>query len=48
MQDLIFTLPLDKQSFFRAVRSDVGKVQNDLVDVLFPRGLSQNTSKPNP
>ena len=48
MQDLIFTLPLDKQPFFRAVRSDVGKVQNDLVDVLFPRGLSQNTSKPNP
>jgi len=48
MDDLIFALPVDKRPFFREVRADVGKAQNDLIDVLFPRGPFQNSKKPNP
>ena len=40
--DLILTLPVDKRPFFRAVRADVAKVQNELIDVLFPRRPSRN------
>ena len=48
MDDLIFTLPVDKRPFFREVRADVGKMQNDLIDLLFPRGPFQNSKKSNP
>jgi hypothetical protein len=48
IDDLIFTLPVDKRPFFRAVREDVAKEQNDLIDVLFPRTPEQNSRKANP
>ena len=48
IDDLIFTLPVDKRPFFRAVRDDAAKEQNDLIDVLFPRKLDQNSKKSNP
>jgi hypothetical protein len=48
MEDLIFTLPADKQPFFQEVRAEVGKAQNDLVDALFPRGPNQDSKKPKP
>jgi hypothetical protein len=47
IDDLIFALPVDKRPFFRAVRSDLLKVQNELIDALFPRRLSRN-GKNNP
>jgi vacuolar-type H+-ATPase subunit I/STV1 len=37
IDDLILTIPVDKRPFFRAVRSDLAKTQNDLIDALFPR-----------
>lgn len=48
IDDLIYTLPVDKRPFFRAVRDDLTKDQNDLIDALFPRKLDQNMRKPNP
>jgi hypothetical protein len=42
IDDLIFSLPVDKRPFFRAVRADLAKVQNELIDVLFPRRPSRN------
>lgn len=48
IDDLIFTLPVDKRPFFRVVRDDLTKDQNDLIDALFPRKPDQNTKKPNP
>ena len=48
IDDLIFTLPVDKRPFFRAVRDDLAKEQNDLIDALFPRKPDQNSKKSNP
>jgi len=46
MDDLIFTIPVDKRPFFQAVRSEVGKMQNDLMDELFPRKPNHDSKKP--
>src|ERR1017187_626650 len=48
IDDLIFTLPVDKRPFFREVRSDLAKTQNDLIDALFPRRPDQDSRKINP
>ena len=48
IDDLILTLPVDKRPFFREVRSDLAKTQNDLIDALFPRQLDQNPRKTSP
>jgi hypothetical protein len=48
IDDLIFTLSLDKRPFFRVVRDDLAKDQNDLIEALFPRKPDQNSKKPNP
>ena len=48
IDDLILTLPVDKRPFFREVRSDLAKTQNDLIDALFPRQLDQNSRKTSP
>jgi len=48
IDDLIFTLPVDKRPFFRVVRDDLTRDQNELIDALFPRKLDQNSKKPNP
>ena len=48
IDDLILTLPVDKRPFFREVRTDLVKTQNELIDVLFPRHADQNTKKANP
>jgi hypothetical protein len=48
IDDLILTLPVDKRPFFREVRGDLAKTQNDLIDALFPRRSDQNSRKTNP
>ena len=48
IDDLIFALPVDKRPFFREIRTDLGQVQNDLIDMLFPRGPAQKSKKANP
>jgi len=48
IDDLILTLPVDKRPFFREVRADLVKTQNDLIDALFPRQPDRNSKKPNP
>ena len=48
IDDLIFTLPVDKRPFFREVRADLVMAQNDLIDELFPRKPDQKSRKPNP
>jgi hypothetical protein len=48
IDDLIFTLPVDKRPFFREVRADLVMAQNDLIDDLFPRKPDQKPKKPNP
>ena len=48
IDDLILTLPVDKRPFFREVRDDLVKTQNELVDALFPRRPNQIPKKPNP
>ena len=47
IDDLILTLPVDKRPFFRDVRTDLVKTQNELIDALFPRQPNQNSRKPN-
>ncbi len=48
IDDLIFTLPVDKRPFFREVRADLVTAQNDLIDELFPRRPDQKSKKPDP
>ena len=48
IDDLILTLPVDKRPFFREVRDDLVKTQNELIDALFPRRPNQIPKKPNP
>jgi hypothetical protein len=48
IDDLILSLPVDKRPFFREVRTDLVKTQNDLIDALFPRQPDRNSKKPNP
>jgi hypothetical protein len=44
IDDLILQLPLDKRPWFQAVRSDLGKSQNSLIEALFPT-LGEKRSK---
>ncbi len=46
IDDLILTLPVDKRAFFREVRTDLVKTQNELIDALFPRKPDRNSKKP--
>jgi hypothetical protein len=46
IDELIFTLNVDKRPFFRAVRNDVFMDQNELIDELFPRNPDRNPAKP--
>jgi biotin operon repressor len=48
MDDLIFAIPVDKRPFFQEVRADVGRMQNELMDVLFPRKPNHDSKKPTP
>jgi hypothetical protein len=48
IDDLILTLPVDKRPFFREVRDDLVKTQNELIDALFPRRPNQIPKKPTP
>ena len=48
IDDLILTLPVDKRPFFREVRNDLVKAQNELIDALFPRKPNQSPKKTNP
>jgi hypothetical protein len=48
IDDLILTLPVDKRPFFRDVRNDLVKTQNELIDALFPRKPNQSPKKANP
>ena len=48
IDDLILAMPVDKRPFFRDVRTDLVKTQNDLIDALFPRQPERNSKKPNP
>jgi hypothetical protein len=46
IDDLILSLPADKRPFFREVRTDLVKTQNDLIDALFPRKPDRNPKTP--
>jgi hypothetical protein len=48
VDDLIFSLEVDKRPFFRAVRNDLFTDQNALIDELFPRRPDHGTSKSEP
>jgi hypothetical protein len=48
VDELIFTLNVDKRPFFREVRNDLFINQNQLIDKLFPRNPEHNAPKPNP
>jgi hypothetical protein len=48
VDDLIFTLNVDKRPFFREVRNDLFTNQNQLIDKLFPRNPEHSAQKPNP
>ena len=48
IDDLIFTLNVDKRPFFRAVRNDLFADQNALIDKLFPRKPERNAPKSDP
>jgi hypothetical protein len=48
IDDLILTLPVDKRPFFRDVRDDLVKTQNELIDSLFPRRPKLMPKKTNP
>jgi hypothetical protein len=46
IDDLILSLPADKRPFFREVRTDLVKTQNELIDALFPRKPDRNSKTP--
>jgi len=48
IDDLIFTLNVDKRPFFRVVRNDLFMDQNVLIDELFPRKPERNSPKSDP
>jgi hypothetical protein len=48
IDDLIFTLNVDKRPFFREVRNELFADQNKLIDELFPRRPEHNSQKPDP
>jgi hypothetical protein len=46
IDDLIFSLEVDKRQFFRTVRNDLLMDQNVLIDELFPRRPDHGSPKP--
>ena len=48
VDDLIFTLDVDKRPFFRVVRNDLFADHNTLIDELFPRKPDHSTPKSEP
>lgn len=48
VDELIFTLNVDKRPFFREVRNDLLTNQNQLIDKLFPRNAERPAPKANP
>jgi hypothetical protein len=48
VDELIFTLNVDKRPFFREVRNDLFTNQNQLIDKLFPRNAEHGAPKSNP
>lgn len=48
IDDLIFTLNVDKRPFFRVVRNDLFTDQNQLIDELFPRKPDKSPPKLDP
>lgn len=48
IDDLIFTLNVDKRPFFREVRNDLFLEHNTLIDKLFPRVRDRNSPKSEP
>jgi len=48
IDDLIFTLNVDKRPFFRVVRNDLFTDQNELIDELFPRKPDKSPPKSDP
>ncbi len=46
IDDLIFTIPVDKRPFFREVREDLTKMHNDLIDALFPHRPASKAEEP--
>lgn len=48
IDDLIFTLNVDKRPFFRSVRNDLFADQNALIDKLFPRKPERGAPKSDP
>ena len=48
IDDLILTLDVDKRPFFRVVRDDLAKQQDELFDALFPRRPDRKPVKPSP
>jgi hypothetical protein len=48
IDELIFSLDVDKRPFFREVRNDLFTDQNNLIDELFPRRPEHNSPKPDP
>jgi hypothetical protein len=48
IDDLIFTLDVDKRPFFRVVRNELSQEQDELFDSLFPRRPGKNPAKSNP
>jgi hypothetical protein len=48
VDELIFTLNVDKRPFFREVRNDLFVNQNQLIDKLFPRNPERSAPKANP
>ncbi len=48
IDELILELPLDKRPWFQAVRSDLGKSQNVLIEALFPTVRDKRSRKGDP
>jgi hypothetical protein len=48
IDELIFQLPLDKRPWFQAVRSDLAKSQNSLIEALFPTLGEKRSRKGDP
>lgn len=48
IDDLILTLEVDKRPFFRVVRDDLARQQDELFDALFPRRPDRHPAKPSP
>lgn len=45
IDDMILSMPVDDRPFFREVRTELANVQNELIDLLFPRQPGKNPKK---